>query len=149
MKPSSTLKTHVMKKYPATVALLALLPLFSLAQSKPVRIVFDVSNNDTLTHQTAMRHAGAEAKAHPDGKLEIVVYSGALDMVVKGKSTVAPAIQELMTRKNASIKVCEATMKRHSVDKTQLLPGVEIVADGIIEIIDRQADGWGYIKEAR
>jgi intracellular sulfur oxidation DsrE/DsrF family protein len=138
-----------MKKYALAIMMFSLIPLFVQAQAKPVRIVFDVTSNDTLTHQSAMRHAGAEAKAHPDGKLEIVVYSGALDMVVKGKSTVAPAIQELMSRKNASIKVCEATMKRHNVDKTQLLPGVEIVADGIIEIIDRQAEGWGYIKEAR
>jgi intracellular sulfur oxidation DsrE/DsrF family protein len=40
-------------------------------------------------------------------------------------------------------------MKRYNVAKTQLLPGVETVPDGIIEIIDRQREGWGYIKEAK
>ena len=138
-----------MKKHIFTATLFTLLSLFCWAQSKPVRIVFDVSNNDTLTHKTAVRHANGEAKAYPEGQFEIVVYSGALDMVVNGKSTLAPAIQELMTRKNVSVKVCEETMKRYNVAKTQLLPGVEIVPDGIIEVINRQGEGWGYIKEAR
>ena len=138
-----------MKKHIFTTLLFALLSLSSWAQSRPVRIVFDVTSGDTLTHKTALRHATLEAKDHPDGRIEIVIYSGSLDMVVAGKSTVAPAIQELMAKKNASIKVCEATMKRYNVAKTQLLPGVETVPDGIIEIIDRQHEGWGYIKEAK
>ena len=138
-----------MKKHIFTLSLFTLLSFFSWAQTKPVRIVFDVTNNDTLTHATALRHANSEAKEHPDGRFEIVIYSSSLDMVVTGKSTVAPAVQELMTRKNASIKVCEVTMKRHNVVKSQLLPGVETVPDGIIEIIERQREGWGYIKEAR
>ena len=138
-----------MKKHIFTFSLFTLLSLFSWAQTKPVRIVFDVTNNDTLTHRNALRHASGEAKDHPERQMEIVVYSGALDMVVAGKSTVASAIQEAMTMKNVTIKVCEATMKRHNVVKTQLLPGVETVPDGIIEIIDRQGEGWGYIKEAR
>ena len=138
-----------MKKHIFTTSLFTLLSLFTWAQNKPVRIVFDVTNNDTLTHRTALRHASGEAKAHPDGQIEIVIYSSSLDMVVAGKSTVAPAIKEVMAMKNVSIKVCEATMKRHNVVKTQLLPGVETVPDGIIEIIERQGDGWGYIKEAR
>jgi hypothetical protein len=40
------------------------------------------------------------------------------------------------------------TMKRNNVDKSQLLPGVEIVPDGIYEIISKQHEGWGYIKVA-
>ena len=38
--------------------------------------------------------------------------------------------------------------KRYNVDKSQLLPGVEIVDDGIFEIISKQQEGWGYIKVA-
>jgi intracellular sulfur oxidation DsrE/DsrF family protein len=39
-------------------------------------------------------------------------------------------------------------MKRYNIDKTQLLPGVEVVDDGIWEIIQKQQEGWGYIKVA-
>ena len=38
------------------------------------------------------------------------------------------------------------TMKRNNIDQSQLVPGVEIVPDGIYEIISKQQQGWGYIK---
>jgi intracellular sulfur oxidation DsrE/DsrF family protein len=40
-------------------------------------------------------------------------------------------------------------MKKHQIDKSMLLPGVEIVADGIYEIITKQREGWGYIKATK
>ena len=38
-------------------------------------------------------------------------------------------------------------MKRHNVDASQLLPGVTVVPDAIMEIVTKQNEGWGYIKE--
>lgn len=128
-----------------------LLILFSLttwAQTKPIKIVFDLTSGDTLDHQTALRHIALEAKAHPDAQLELVVYGKAMPIFVKGKSTVAKAIQELEGNNNVSFKVCEVTMKRAGIDTSQLLSGVEPVPDGILEIISKQGEGWGYIKEA-
>ena len=121
---------------------------FSWAQSKPLRIVFDVTSKDTLIHQATIRHVSGEAKAHPNGQFEIVIYSGALNMVVKDKSVVAAGIQQLTGLKNVSFKVCAETMKRYNVEKSQLFPGIEVVPDGIVEIVERQGEGWGYIKEA-
>jgi intracellular sulfur oxidation DsrE/DsrF family protein len=37
-------------------------------------------------------------------------------------------------------------MQRYNIDKSQLIPGVEVVPDGIYEIITKQREGWGYIK---
>jgi len=37
-------------------------------------------------------------------------------------------------------------MKANNVEVNQLVPGVQIVADGIYEILSRQREGWGYIK---
>jgi intracellular sulfur oxidation DsrE/DsrF family protein len=37
-------------------------------------------------------------------------------------------------------------MKNQQVDKTQLLPNVQAVPDGIGEIVSKQQTGWGYIK---
>ena len=117
------------------------------SQTKPVKIVFDITSKDTLAHQIALRHVTGMAKAYPDSKFEVVIYGGALPMVVKGQSTIAKSIQALEANKNVSFKVCEVTMKRYSVEKTQLLPSVEIVPDAIIEIVNKQTEGWGYIKE--
>jgi intracellular sulfur oxidation DsrE/DsrF family protein len=120
----------------------------SNAQQKPVRIVFDVTSRDTLVHQATLRHVTGMAKAYPDSKFEVVVYGGALPMFVKGQSTIAKSISALEGNKNVSFKVCEVTMKRYNIDTSQLLPHVEPVPDAIIEIVTKQGEGWGYIKEA-
>ena len=60
----------------------------------------------------------------------------------------APEVQKLLQNKNVSFKVCEVTMKRYNIDKSQLITGVGIVPDGIYEIITKQKEGWGYIKVA-
>ena len=119
-----------------------------MAQTKPVKIVFDVTSSDTLTHQAVLRHVSGMAKAYPQSTFEVVIYGGALPMVMKSKSSVAKGIQKLENNSNVSFKVCEETMKRYSVDKTQLLPTVGTVPDAIIEIVTKQGEGWGYIKEA-
>ncbi|HVE61164.1 MAG TPA: DsrE family protein, partial [Chitinophagaceae bacterium] len=69
-----------------------------------------------------------------------------LDMIVKDKSVVASELKAIANNKNVSVKVCAAAMKRHNIDKSQLLPGIAIVPDGIYQIITRQKEGWGYIK---
>ena len=123
--------------------------LMVFAQETPVKIVFDVTSNDTKVHGTAMRHVKAMAQAYPDSQFEVVMYSGAMDMVLKDKSSVAAEMEALAKNENVSFVICEGTMKRHNVDASQLIPGVSTVPDGILEIIQRQAEGWGYIKEAQ
>jgi intracellular sulfur oxidation DsrE/DsrF family protein len=135
-----------MKKY---FALLAILFASVMAQAQSdYKVVFDITNKDSSSHKTVIRQSGSVAKASPEAQVEVVVYSGALDMVVKDKSTVAPAIEELIKSKQVTFKVCALTMKRNNVDKSQLIPGVVVVDDGIYEIITRQRQGWGYIKVA-
>ena len=127
---------------------LQLIVLLTVAQTKPVKIVFDVTSRDTLTQQTAIRHVTLMAESYPQSYFEVVIYGGALNMVVNGKSTVSKAMQKLEGNSKVSFKVCEYTMKRAGVDRSQLLPGVGTVPDGIIEIVTKQGEGWGYIKEA-
>lgn len=118
------------------------------AQSVPYNVVFDLTSKDTLDHQAVIRWLTGISGERPEAKLEVVLYGQSLDMVQKGKTTVAAPLLQLLQNKNVSVKVCAVTMKRHSVEATQLLPGVGIVPDGIYEIISRQKDGWGYIKAA-
>lgn len=118
------------------------------AQTQPIKVVFDVTSKDEGTHQSTMRHVKMMSEAYPDSEFEIVVYGGALPMVLKEGSSVAEDISMLGNNKNVSVKVCEGTMKRYQVTPSQLLPGVSTVPDGILEIVTRQGEGWGYIKEA-
>jgi len=119
------------------------------AQDKPVKIVFDVTSGNPKVHQSAVRHVKAMSKAYPDSKFEVVMYSGSINMVLKDKSSVAADIEALAKNDNISFVVCQGTMKRHKISDNQLIPGLKQVPDGILEIIIKQKEGWGYIKEGQ
>ena len=126
-----------------------LMPVMAIAQTTPYKVVFDITSGDTAAHKTVIRQMKGISQSRPDAQLEVAIYGDALAMVMKDKSIISDAIQELSSNKKASFKVCAATMKRHNVDKTQLLPGVEVVPDAIFEIVTKQHEGWGYIKVAQ
>lgn len=119
------------------------------AQENPVKIVFDVTSDNTKVHQAAVRHVKFMSRAYPDSQFEVVMYSGSINMVLKDKSSVAIDMEALAKDKNISFVICEGTMKRHKIEKSQLIPGVTTVPDGILEIIMKQKEGWGYIKEGQ
>lgn len=125
---------------------LVMIGFISVQAQTDYKVVFDMTNKDSASHETVIRQAGGIAKANADAQVQVVIYSGALDMVVQGKSTVAAKIENLIKNKQVSFKVCKITMERNKVDASQLIPGVEVVADGIYEIITKQRQGWGYIK---
>ncbi len=117
------------------------------SQTNPVKVLFDITSKDTLAHQGAMRHIVMMSKAYPQSTFEVVIYGSALPMVVKGESTIEKDLSTFVGNKNILFKVCSATMKRYNVDKSQLVTGVEVVQDAIMEIVTKQGEGWGYIKE--
>lgn len=130
------------------IAVFVLFPVLSMAQTAAYRVIFDITSGDTAAHKTVIRQIRGISQSRPDAQLEVAIYSDALGMVLKDKSIIADAIQELSSSKKASFKVCAATMKRHNVDKSQLIAGVDIVPDAIYEIVTKQHEGWGYIKVA-
>jgi intracellular sulfur oxidation DsrE/DsrF family protein len=137
-----------MKKNILLAGLVLILANFSFAQTTNYRVVFDMTSSDSVNQQSLIRQLTGIRKSDPSSQLEVVVYSHGLDFVLKGKTSQEPAIVQLLADKNVSFKVCEATMKRRNIDKTQLIAGVEIVPDGIYEIVTKQQAGWGYIKVA-
>lgn len=135
-----------MNRYFMFIALITL--AFQLqAQTKPVKIVFDVTSQNEAAHQSTVRHVKMMSEAYPASEFEVVVYGGAINMVKSDGSSVAEDIRQLAGNDKVKIIVCEASMKRGQVEKSQLLPGVSTVPDGILEIAIRQGEGWGYIKE--
>lgn len=128
------------------IGLLLLCCGFLFAQKAPYNVVFDMTSDDTITHKMGIRWISEVITSNPEANVEMVFYGKSLSMITDGKSTVAQAIRNYAENKNVALKVCAIAMKNNNVDKTQLLPGVEVVPDGIYEVISKQHDGWGYIK---
>lgn len=116
------------------------------AQAKDYRVVFDITTKDTNVHKAVIRWCNEIMKAEPDAKLEVVYYGQSLEMITQGKSVVASDVARLISEKKVSFAVCASAMKRWNLDKSNLLPGVSTVPDGIYEILQKQREGYGYIK---
>ena len=119
---------------------------YLFAQSKPINIVFDITSKDTVDHRMVLRWVSDIVDVHPEANVEVVFYGKSLDMVVQGKSMATDAVVDLVRKKNVTFNVCSIAMKRNNIETKQLLPGVKVVPDGILEIVSKQNEGWGYIK---
>jgi uncharacterized protein len=135
-----------MKKYLFFVSVCLMMSAYTNAQVANYKVVFDMSSRDSINQQAIVREIGLITGANPDAKLEVVIYGQGLDLAVKDRSSQQSAVQKLIADNKASFKVCAMTMQRNNIDKSQLVPGVEVVPDGIYEIISKQQQGWGYIK---
>jgi len=135
-----------MRRKPWIAAILFLIPFIVTAQNTDYKVVFDLTSKDSLDQKSVVRWLNEVSKANPDAKLEVVMYGQGFNLVAKDRTTVGNALTPLLANKNISFKVCEISLKNNNVDKSQLLPGVATVPDGIYEIISKQREGWGYIK---
>ncbi|HEY6976256.1 MAG TPA: DsrE family protein [Chitinophagaceae bacterium] len=121
---------------------------FVSAQTQPYNVVFDLTSRDTVNQQTVIRWVNEVVKANANARVEVVMFGQGLNLAIKDRSVVADEVTRLAQNKNVAFRVCAVAMKNQNVDKSQLLPGVETVPDGIYEIISKQREGWGYIKVA-
>ena len=134
-----------MKKYLSSI--LVLIFMASLAQAQDnYKVVFDMSSRDSVNQQAIVREIGLITDSNPNAKLEVVIYGQGLDIAVNGRSPQQANVEKIISSGKATFRVCAMTMKRNNITKEQLVPGVEVVPDGIYEIISKQHEGWGYIK---
>jgi hypothetical protein len=119
-----------------------------LNAQKDYKVVFDLTSGDSLSQQTAIRWVNEIVKAEPTAQVEVVMFGKGLPLAIKDRSAVANDVTSLATNKNVAFKVCAIALANQKIDKSQLLPGVQTVPDGIYEVISKQREGWGYIKVA-
>jgi intracellular sulfur oxidation DsrE/DsrF family protein len=136
-----------MRKLSLSAITLLFVSQFLLAQ-KDYKVVFDLTSGDTLSQQTAIRWVNEIIKTEPTAQVEVVMFGKGLPLVVKDRSALADDVTSLATNKNVAFKVCAIALANQKIDKSQLLAGVQVVPDGIYEIVSKQREGWGYIKVA-
>ena len=129
------------------VALIALLiPGLLQAQRQPYRVVFDLTSRDTLDQRAVLRWLREVGTASPDAKMEVVMYGKGFELVMPERSAYVADVQNAMKNPNVTFTVCAIALRNNNIDKSQLLPGVGTVPDGIYELVSKQQDHWGYIK---
>jgi intracellular sulfur oxidation DsrE/DsrF family protein len=119
---------------------------FIFGQSSNYKVVFDMTSKDTIDQRSVIRWINEVTSNNPDAKTEVVMFGLGTALAVKDRSLVADAVSKLSANKNISFKICAIAMKNQHLTENDLVPGVQMVPDGIYEIISKQRDGWGYIK---
>jgi intracellular sulfur oxidation DsrE/DsrF family protein len=113
---------------------------------QPYRVVFDLTSRDSLDQKAVLRWINEVTTSSPNAEVEVVMYAKGFELVMPDKSTVLPGIQSAIKNPKVAFKVCAIALKNNNIDKSQLLPGVQVVPDGIHELVMKQQENWGYIK---
>lgn len=115
----------------------------ALAQSK---VVFQVSDNDPAKWNLALNNVRNVQVDLGEDKVvaEIVVYGPGIGMLKAG-SPVAERVAQALG-KNVKVVACENTMKAQKLTYDDMLPKIGYVPAGVVELIQRQADGYAYIR---
>lgn len=112
---------------------------------KPHRIIFQMVSGDTMSHKALMKQLQNITSVAPSTQIEVVCHGPGLNMLTTDKSVVGSQLNTMMG-KGIAFYACEFSMQERKVDKTQILPGIGYVKAGIIAIVERQEQGWSYIK---
>jgi len=139
---------------PATLAGMALLLALSFAtpasaQSTTAvqnRVVMQVSDNDPAKWNLALNNA-RNLQADLGAKnveIEIVAYGPGISML-KSDSVVGNRIGEALSS-GVRVEACENTMRGQKLAKADMLTGIGYVPAGVVEIMQRQQQGWAYLR---
>ena len=133
------------------VASVACIALLSVAftyrgRAEPYRVVFDLTSRDSLDQKAVVRWIREVTTSSPNAEIEVVMYGKGFELVMPDRSTVTADVQQAISNPKVAFRVCAIAMRNNNIDKSQLLPGVETVPDGIHELVMKQQERWGYIK---
>jgi uncharacterized protein len=123
-------------------------PLASAAQPIPQRnrVLIQVSDGDVAKWNLALNNARnlQTDLGSSNVDIEIVAYGPGIGML-KLDSPVANRIGEA---KDAGVKVmaCENTMKTQKLTRADMLDGISYAAAGVVEIMQKQQEGWAYLR---
>jgi intracellular sulfur oxidation DsrE/DsrF family protein len=115
------------------------------ASARP-KVVLQVSDADSAKWTLALNNAKNIQTDLGAGSVdvEIVAYGPGIAML-KADSVVGNRIDEALT---AGVKVvaCENTMRAQKLSQADMLGKIGYVPAGVVEIMQRQQQGWAYIR---
>lgn len=78
-------------------------------------------------------------------KIEIVANSIAVKDLLQETSKYSDELKQLM-EKGVTMAACQNSLRSFSIDESSLLEFVTPVPSGVVQLIDRQNNGYAYIK---
>lgn len=116
------------------------------AEANPKKVVFQVSDDNPRTWNLALNNLRnlQEAYGKDNIEAELVVYGPGISML-KADSKVEPRVNAALAN-GVKVVACENTMKAQKLTRDDMMPGIGYVPGGVVELIERQRQGWAYIR---
>jgi intracellular sulfur oxidation DsrE/DsrF family protein len=123
------------------------LPATAAARDKLVtpKLVIQVSDADPAYWNLALNNAkNVQKDLGREAIIEIVAYGPGIGMLT-ADSVVADRVKEAVDS-GMKVVACGNTMRAKKLNKEDMNPKVGFVSAGVVEIMDRQMDGYSYIR---
>jgi intracellular sulfur oxidation DsrE/DsrF family protein len=78
-------------------------------------------------------------------QIEVVAHNKGISMLLKEKTNIQPQLTELKAQ-GITFLACENTLRQQKLEKSQIVGESGFVPGGLIHIVERQEEGWSYIK---
>jgi uncharacterized protein len=128
------------------------LPGESAAQQNPSdqqhRVVMHLNSGDEKVQRGALnniRHLYQEV-GRERLQLELVVHGAGLSLFTKSTTALRQDLAQLKTEYGVSYTACSNTMKAMKVVREDLIPEVGDTVPAMVRLMERQEQGWAYIK---
>ncbi|MBK9194857.1 MAG: DsrE family protein [Flavobacteriales bacterium] len=119
--------------------------LFAQDPARRHRIVMQLTSGDTLVHKNLMKQFKNMKEAAPTMQIEVVCHGPGMDMLMSDRSIVQTKVKEFAAQ-GIVFLACDNTIRERNLDPAKVLAEAGHVKAGIIHIVERQEDGWSYIK---
>ena len=128
------------------VALIAAAQTPASADKSGVKVVLQVSEG-TKQAKLALTMAKRDLELDPRTRVEIVAYGAGVQFLQNDTlfSDEGPKVAALAAR-GVVFKVCENSLRAANLGRGDLLPRVEVVPSGTLEIARLQRAGYAYIR---
>ncbi|MDD5204526.1 MAG: DsrE family protein [Desulfobacterales bacterium] len=81
-----------------------------------------------------------------ESDLRVVVHSSAVRMLRKGKACNHEKKIFDLAKKGVRFLACNNSLLKSNIDPAELLPVIEVVPAGIVELVRLQHEGFAYVK---
>ncbi len=135
----------LMKKLLFLLAILLGSVTYAQQTERQHRIIMQLTSGDTLVHKNLMKQFKNMKEAAPTMQLEVVCHGPGMDLLMSDRSIVQAKVKEFAAQ-GIVFLACDNTIRERNLDPAKVLSEAGHVKAGIIHIVERQEDGWSYIK---
>ena len=118
----------------------------STSLAKKEKVVFHVTIDDTRIWNQSLNNMNQLQKIIGKDNIDIeLVVNGYGIGMLKMESVVGNRVDEAVA-KGIKVVACEETMRGQKLTKADMLASIGYVPGGVIEVMQKQKDGYAYLK---